>query len=52
MALSTSQARSLLQERARATIPGVTFSSDFIAGFCGETEADHLATLNLIRTVG
>jgi hypothetical protein len=30
---------------------GVSLSSDFIAGFCGETEDDHLQTLSLIRTV-
>ena len=29
----------------------VALSSDFIAGFCGETEEDHLATLDLIETV-
>jgi len=27
----------------------VSLSSDFIAGFCGETEADHQMTLDLIR---
>ena len=30
---------------------GVSLSSDFIAGFCGETEADHQMTLDLIRRV-
>ncbi|XP_063003542.1 mitochondrial tRNA methylthiotransferase CDK5RAP1 [Elgaria multicarinata webbii] len=34
-----------------ASLPGVTLSSDFIAGFCGETEADHQETLSLIREV-
>ena len=29
----------------------VSLSSDFIAGFCGETEDDHEMTLNLIRRV-
>uniref|UniRef100_A0A6Q2Z0F4 CDK5 regulatory subunit associated protein 1 n=1 Tax=Esox lucius TaxID=8010 RepID=A0A6Q2Z0F4_ESOLU len=29
----------------------VSLSSDFIAGFCGETEEDHLETLSLIREV-
>ncbi|ETE57545.1 CDK5 regulatory subunit-associated protein 1, partial [Ophiophagus hannah] len=29
-----------------------TLTSDFIAGFCGETEADHLQTLSLLREVG
>ncbi|KAJ8600099.1 hypothetical protein CTAYLR_003451 [Chrysophaeum taylorii] len=41
-----------LVERARERIPNVTFSSDFIAGFCGETEEDHEKTLGLIRRVG
>uniref|UniRef100_G3VNV9 Mitochondrial tRNA methylthiotransferase CDK5RAP1 n=1 Tax=Sarcophilus harrisii TaxID=9305 RepID=G3VNV9_SARHA len=35
----------------RETIPGVSLSSDFIAGFCGETEEDHLQTLSLLREV-
>ena len=29
----------------------VSLSSDFIAGFCGETEQDHQMTLDLIRRV-
>lgn len=33
----------------RRIIPDVSFTSDFIAGFCGETEDDHQDTLNLIR---
>lgn len=36
----------------KATIPGVTLSSDFISGFCGETEEDHSQTLSLLETVG
>jgi len=32
--------------------PDLVFSSDFIAGFPGETEEDHEATLDLIREVG
>lgn len=35
----------------RSTIPGVALSSDFIAGFCGETEAEFQDTLSLIETV-
>ena len=31
--------------------PDVTLSSDFIAGFCGETEADHEETLSLMELV-
>jgi hypothetical protein len=30
---------------------GVSLSSDFIAGFCGETEEDHLQTVSLLREV-
>ncbi|XP_040060423.2 mitochondrial tRNA methylthiotransferase CDK5RAP1 [Gasterosteus aculeatus] len=33
-------------------IPDVSLSSDFISGFCGETEDDHQQTLSLIRAVG
>lgn len=32
--------------------PEVSLSSDFISGFCGETEDDHQQTLSLIREVG
>ncbi|RLN93288.1 hypothetical protein BBJ28_00007903 [Nothophytophthora sp. Chile5] len=35
----------------RARIPGVAISSDFIAGFCGETEEEHADTLSLMRQV-
>ncbi|XP_070341860.1 mitochondrial tRNA methylthiotransferase CDK5RAP1 isoform X4 [Equus asinus] len=35
----------------RESIPGVSLSSDFIAGFCGETEEDHLQTVSLLREV-
>jgi tRNA-2-methylthio-N6-dimethylallyladenosine synthase len=36
---------------AREVIPGVTFSSDMIVGFPGETEADFQATLEVVREV-
>ena len=37
---------------AREKIHGVTFSSDIIVGFPGETEQDFEATLELVREVG
>ncbi|MDQ0472362.1 tRNA (N6-isopentenyl adenosine(37)-C2)-methylthiotransferase MiaB [Labrys wisconsinensis] len=41
-----------LVERVRAARPDIAFSSDFIVGFPGETEADFAATLRLIEDVG
>lgn len=38
--------------RARDRIDGVTFSSDIIVGFPGETERDFEDTLNLVERVG
>ena len=38
--------------RFRAARPDILITSDFIAGFPGETDADHRATLDLIRAVG
>ncbi|XP_067287088.1 CDK5 regulatory subunit-associated protein 1 isoform X2 [Pseudorasbora parva] len=38
-----------LVENIRKIIPGVILSSDFITGFCGETEDDHQQTLSLLR---
>uniref|UniRef100_A0A674DXJ0 Mitochondrial tRNA methylthiotransferase CDK5RAP1 n=1 Tax=Salmo trutta TaxID=8032 RepID=A0A674DXJ0_SALTR len=40
-----------LVDNIKTIIPGVSLSSDFISGFCGETEEDHLQTLSLIREV-
>jgi len=34
---------------ARSRIPGVSLSTDTISGFCGETEAEHLDTLEVMR---
>ncbi len=39
-------------ERIRAYRPNISFSSDFIVGFPGETEQDFEDTMNLIRRVG
>ncbi|XP_036067693.1 CDK5 regulatory subunit-associated protein 1 isoform X2 [Oryzias melastigma] len=41
-----------LVRNIKKIIPGVSLSSDFISGFCGETEDDHQQTLSLIREVG
>jgi len=41
-----------LIERIRAAKPDILLSSDFIAGFPGETDSDHAATIDLIRQVG
>ncbi|KAK6321657.1 hypothetical protein J4Q44_G00086330 [Coregonus suidteri] len=40
-----------LVDNIKRIIPVVSLSSDFISGFCGETEEDHLQTLSLIREV-
>ncbi|MGO2398588.1 MAG: MiaB/RimO family radical SAM methylthiotransferase, partial [Halomonas sp.] len=39
-------------ERVRANRPDISFSSDFIIGFPGETEEDFEATMNLIHRIG
>ena len=41
-----------LIDYARKKIPGVTFSSDVIVGFPGETQQDFEDTLSLLREVG
>ncbi|MHB1036009.1 MAG: tRNA (N6-isopentenyl adenosine(37)-C2)-methylthiotransferase MiaB [Pirellulales bacterium] len=35
--------------RLRETVPGASVTSDFIVGFCGETEVDFQATAELVR---
>ena len=37
--------------RVRELLPHAAISSDFISGFCGETEEDHQDTLSLLREV-
>lgn len=37
--------------RVRELLPHASLSSDFISGFCGETEEDHQQTLSLLREV-
>ena len=39
-------------DRVRSVRPDILISSDFIAGFPGETDADFAATMDLIRKVG
>ncbi|MCC5901151.1 MAG: tRNA (N6-isopentenyl adenosine(37)-C2)-methylthiotransferase MiaB [Halomonas sp.] len=39
-------------ERIRANRPDISFSSDFIIGFPGETEEDFEATMDLIHRIG
>ncbi|KAL1115784.1 hypothetical protein AAG570_006074 [Ranatra chinensis] len=41
-----------LVERVRRVLPSVALSSDFICGFCGETDSEFEDTLSLIRQVG
>ena len=40
-----------LIDRARTTCPGISLSTDIIAGFCGETEDEHRDTLSLMEHV-
>ena len=40
-----------LIEDVRSTVPDVAISSDFISGFCGETEEEHQDTLSLMEIV-
>ena len=42
---------SRLIERVRAARPDIAFSSDFIVGFPGESDADFEATLQLVRDI-
>lgn len=41
-----------LIEYACSRVPGITFSSDIIVGFPGETEEDFQGTLDLVKKVG
>jgi len=40
-----------LVDRARKIVPGVSLSTDIIAGFCDETEEEHQDTLSLMAEV-
>lgn len=47
----TAPLSSIQVERIRSIIPGVALSSDFISGFCGETEEEHRDTISLMEAV-
>jgi tRNA-2-methylthio-N6-dimethylallyladenosine synthase len=40
-----------LMDTARKYVPSVALAGDFIVGFCGETDAEHQASIDLIRRV-
>lgn len=40
-----------LVSHIRSVLPNVYLSSDFISGFCGETEEEHADTVSLLRQV-
>lgn len=40
-----------LVEKIKETLPGIALSSDFISGFCGETEEEHQETISLLEHV-
>lgn len=40
-----------LIKRVRDILPDVTISSDFICGFCGETDEEFADTLSLLKEV-
>ena len=44
----TREAYDALAAHIRSSVPGIAISSDFIAGFCGETEAEHRDTVDLL----
>ncbi|KAK9864446.1 hypothetical protein WJX84_002398 [Apatococcus fuscideae] len=44
----TREAYDQLVQSVRDAIPGIALSTDLISGFCGETEEEHAATLDLV----
>jgi tRNA-2-methylthio-N6-dimethylallyladenosine synthase len=45
----TAEAYREMLQRVRQEVPGAAVTSDFIVGFCGETEADFAQTVELVR---
>eukprot|EP00878_Enallax_costatus_P021379 GHUV01022629.1.p1 GENE.GHUV01022629.1~~GHUV01022629.1.p1 ORF type:complete len:498 (+),score=140.32 GHUV01022629.1:314-1807(+) len=45
------EAYDALVQRARVVVPNVALSTDIITGFCGETEEEHQATVDLLRNM-
>ncbi|KAJ1914658.1 hypothetical protein H4219_004688 [Mycoemilia scoparia] len=48
----TREAYLALVDRIRDLVPDISISSDFITGFCGETDAEHRDTVTLMEKVG
>jgi MiaB/RimO family radical SAM methylthiotransferase len=46
----TREAYDDLVAHIRSSIPGIALSTDMIAGFCGESEEEHKASVDLLRT--
>lgn len=47
----TREAYMELIDTVQSTIPDVSFSSDFISGFCGETDEEHQDTISLMKSI-
>ena len=45
------EAYNALVDHIRSEIPGVALSTDMISGFCGESEEEHLMSVDLMRSV-